>query len=124
MCTMKNIMETIKGMFSGKAVDMVTSVSGATGNMTSKVTDMVTDAASNLINFDDINVSKFTDMINKFGLTDKLPEAIKSKLADGTLSDEDVKSFIPEIKEMIMSKMGNKNEAAHVCGEEGVVCDH
>lgn len=119
-----SIIETIKGLFGSKATDMVSGATSVAGDMTSKVTNMVTDAASNLINFNDIDVSKFTDMINKFGLTDKLPEAIKSKLADGTLSDEDVKSFIPEIKDMIMSKMGNKDEAAHVCGEEGVVCDH
>ncbi len=117
-------METIKSMFSGKAADMVTSVSGATGDMTSKVTDMVTDAASKLINFDDINVSKFTDMINKFGMMDKLPEGIKSKLADGTLSDEDLKAFIPQIKDMLMSKMNGTNaikEETHVCEEN---CSH
>jgi hypothetical protein len=107
---MKNIIETIKGMFGGKAADMVTSVSGATGDMassmTAKVTDMVTDATSNFMNFDDINVSTLKGYAEKFGIMDMLPAAIKSKLADGTLSDEDLKSFIPEIKDMIMSKMG------------------
>lgn len=105
-----SIIETIKGLFGSKAAEMANSVSGATAsatsNMTEKVTNMAADAAENLINFDDINLSKFTDMINKFGLMDKLPESIKAKLTDGTLSDEDVKSFIPEIKDMIMSKIG------------------
>lgn len=110
MSTMKNIIETIKGMFGGKAADMVTGVTGdmtaKAGDMTSKVADMVTDAASNLMNFDDINVSTLKGYAEKFGIMDMLPAAVKSKLADGTLSDEDLKSFIPEIKDMIMSKMG------------------
>ena len=123
-----SIIETIKGLFGSKAAEMANSVSGATADMTSsmtaKVTNMATDAAANLINFDDINVSKFTDMVSKFGLMDKLPESIKLKLADGTLSDEDVKSFLPEVKEMIMSKLNNKNNEAHVCGEGEQVCNH
>jgi hypothetical protein len=93
------ILDTIKNLFGGKATDLVNSA-------TSQVTDAVTNAAANLINFDDINVEKFKGQAQQFGLMDKLPESIKSKLEDGTLSDEDLKSFIPEIKEMIMSKMG------------------
>jgi hypothetical protein len=101
-----NILETIKGLFGGKATDMVT---GVAGDMTAKVSDMATDAAANLINFDDINVEKFIGYANQFGIMDKIKEMspeIAAKLGDGTLSDEDVKSFIPQIKELIMSKMG------------------
>ena len=75
------------------------------GDMADKATNMV----SGLINFDDINVEKFMGYVNQFGLMGKIKEispAIAAKLEDGTISDEDVKSFIPEIKDIIMSKLG------------------
>jgi hypothetical protein len=96
------ILDTVKGLFGSKVNDMVNSA-------TSQVTSAVSSAASNLVNFDDINVEKFMGYVNQFGLMDKIKEmspSIAAKLEDGTISDEDVKSFIPEIKGLIMSKSG------------------
>jgi hypothetical protein len=96
------ILDTVKGLFGSKVNDMVNSA-------TSQVTSAVSSAASNLVNFDDINVEKFMGYVNKFGLMGKIKEmspSIAAKLEDGTISDEDVKSFIPEIKGLIMSKLG------------------
>ncbi len=112
-----NILETLKGLFGEKKI---TNVSDVTNAVTVKVSDMASKAVESVINFDDINVSTITSVAEKFGIMDKLPEAVKAKLADGTLSNEDLKSFIPEIKELLMAKAGSAPEA-HVCEEN---CAH
>ena len=119
-----NILETLKGLFGGKSTTTNEVINNATSVVTDHVSDMAEKAVENVINFDDINVSTIMSVAEKFGIMDKLPEAVKSKLSDGTLSDEDLKSFIPEIKGMIMSKMNGNNvvaDASHTCGDD---CAH
>lgn len=116
-----NILETLKGLFGSKGVPATGDVmNNVTSTVTAQVSDMAAKAVESVINFDDINVSTITTVAEKFGIMDKLPEAVKAKLADGTLSDEDLKSFIPEIKDMIMAKSGLVSDA-HVCVEN---CNH
>lgn len=82
------------------------------------VADKVTDAVSGFVNFDDINVSAFRDMAEKFGLMDNLPEDIKSKLTDGTLSDDDVKAWISEHKDVVSSFVAeHKDEVMGLLGK-------
>ena len=100
-----NILNTLKGLFDGKGSSAVTN---ATSDVMAKVSDIAEKAVEKVVNFEDINVTNITSMAEKFGVMNMLPEAIKSKLVDGTLSDEDLKSFMPEIKDMIMSKISNK----------------
>ncbi len=112
------ILDTVKGLFGNKVNDMISSA-------TSQVTNAVSGAAANLVNFDDINVEKFTGYVNKFGLMDKIKEmspAIAAKLEDGTISDEDVKSFIPEIKSVIMAKLGMGSDADTTAKAECTDC--
>lgn len=116
------IFDSIKNLFGSKGSDVVGNVGDMVKNMDSSsmasaastasdmVTSTVSEAASNLINFDDIDVSKFTAIANQLGLMDKLPEALKSKLSDGSISDEDVKSYIADHKQDIMEFVASHKE--------------
>ena len=89
----------------------------------SRIDDMitkVTDAASDLINFDDMDISTIKSYAEKFGVWDNitgmLPAEMSAKLADGTLTKEELMSVIPDLKDMIMSKIGGG--ADHASTEE------
>lgn len=66
------------------------------GDFGGMLKDKITDSVAGMIDFNDIDVSKFTKIADKFGLMDKLPEDIKTKLDDGTLSDEDLKTYLKD----------------------------
>lgn len=76
----------------------------------------VTSAASSLINFDNMDISAIKGYAEKFGLWDNIvammPAEMAAKLEDGSLTKEEMLSIVPDLKDMIMSKISGSSEVA------------
>ena len=68
-----------------------------------------TDAATDLINFDDINIITLKATAEKFEVWDDIlnlmPTEIRNKIEDGTISNEELKSLISVTRDIIMKKV-------------------
>lgn len=80
--------------------DTASSAASSVSDSVSSIKDSIIDKVTDIPDFK-FDVSSFTGMVDKFGLMDKLPEELKAKISDGSISDEDVEAYIRDHKEEI-----------------------
>ena len=89
-----------------KIGDLVGSGSDVVGNVVNSATDAITDKLADMVDLENMDLSKANALIEKFNLKDKLPADEVSALADGKLSEEELKPVIAKVVEAVKSNMG------------------
>ncbi|MDQ5957467.1 MAG: hypothetical protein QG614_442 [Patescibacteria group bacterium] len=99
-------LKNLLGLGDNKVVDSLEKVATGEANVADEVknvtSDLATEAFDNVVNFDDIDISKVVSLLESAGIVSRLPEDIQSKITDGTISKEDVQAIFADHKSEIM----------------------